>query len=492
MGRRRGGGAGLLSSAGSLAGRLPLRAPALSRLRAASAFWPAVAATIVAAALFAVSWLRLAGFHSAAYDLAFFDQVVWNAAQGHGLHSSFLGYPFLGQHFEPALYLFVPLYRLHATPLWLLGAQSVALGGAILPLAALARHWLGGGWKTVAVCAAYVLQLGVARAAGFDFHTETLAVPFVFLALLGAARGDTRLFLLAGMAPLLCKEDGALLTLGVAALALLVHRRRVALLLGGAGLAAGAIVVLGVMPALRDGANGDLASRYAYLGTSAGSILLHVVTEPQVWLGHLLSSPAGPALLIALAAVGFLPLLRPLALLACVPALLLPLLSDDPYQAGLRLHYGIEATPLLLCAAMLGWQRMAATRRSLELPAPAALLGGALATWLALSPLPGGHGPDTVQLDGLERSASVDALLARIPAGDSVAASGDLLTHLAERPTIAEFPNRRPAQWVVLDGEGTVSTQSLAAGYAAARARLTERGYVLVASDAGVTLWRRE
>ncbi len=463
---------------------------ALSRLRAGSAFWPVMAATGVAGVAFAISWLRLATFHSSAYDLAFFDQVVWNASQGHDLHSSFLSYPFLGQHFEPVLCLFAPLYRLHATPLWLLGAQSAALGGAIVPLAALARRWLGGGWKPAAVCAAYVLQLAVARAVGFDFHTETLAVPFVFLALLGAARGDTRLFLLAALVPMLCKEDGALVALGIAALALLVHRRRSALLLGGVAIAGGAVVVLGVMPGLRGGASGDLVARYAYLGGSPGAILLHLVTEPQVWLGHLVAFPAGPALLVAVAGVGFLPLLRPAALLACAPALLLPLLSADPYQAGLRLQYGVEGAPLLLCAAMLGWSRAAAAGRALRAVAPVALVGGALATWLALSPLPGGHGPDAVQLDGLDRSAAVDALLARIPAGDSVAASGDLLTHLAERPVIAEFPNRRLTQWVALDADAQVSAQSLVAGYATASATLAGRGYVRVATADGATLWR--
>lgn len=484
-------GARLLNSAPLLAARAPLRVQELSRLRAVSTFWPVMAATGVAGAAFAVSWLRLAGYHSSAYDLAFFDQVVWNASQGHGLHSSFLAYPFLGQHFEPVLYLFVPLYRLHATPLWLLGAQSAALGGAIAPLAALARRWLGGGWRPAAACAAYVLQLGVARAAGFDFHTETLAVPFVFLALLGAARGDTALFVLAGLVPLLCKEDGALMTLGIAAIALLVHRRRAALLLGGVALAAGTVIVLGVLPGLRGGARGDLVARYAYLGDNTGAIVRHLVTEPQVWLGHLGSPPAGPALLVALVGVGLLPLLRPAALLACAPAALLPLLSADPYQAGLRLHYGVEATPLLLCAAMLGWQKAAALRRTSDAAARVALLGGALATWLALSPLPGGHGPDTVRLDHLGRASGVDALLTRIPAGDSVAASGDLLTHLAERPGIAEFPNRRPAQWIALDGDAEVSAQSLAGGYAAASATLGGRGYVRVASADGVTLWRR-
>ncbi|MDB5065844.1 MAG: hypothetical protein JWM18_2278, partial [Chloroflexi bacterium] len=158
---------------------------------------------VAVAALLAVATLRWATFHSAAYDLAFFDQVMWNASAGHGLRSSFVGYGFLGQHFEPALLLFVPLYRLHPSPLWLLGIQSLALGLAVVPLWALAREWLTTRRAALVAGVAYLLQVGLARAAGFDFHTEALAVPFVFLALLGAARGSTALLLLAGAVPLL-------------------------------------------------------------------------------------------------------------------------------------------------------------------------------------------------------------------------------------------------------------------------------------------------
>ena len=453
-----------------------------------------MAATLAGGAFFAVAWLRFATYHSAAYDLAFFDQMVWNGAQGNGLHSSFLRYDFFGQHFEPALYAFVPLYRLHATPLWLLGGEALALGGAVVPLWALARRWLGDGVRPALVCAAYVLQIGVARAVGFDFHTEALAVPFVFLALLGAARGNTLMLLLCGVAPMLCKEDGALVTLGIAVLALVVHRRRAALVLGGVAVLGGAVIVLGVMPALRGGAPGDLVARYAYLGDSPGAVLTHVFTQPQVWLAHLVSPPAGPALLIALGAVGFLPLLRPLALLACMPALLLPLLADDAYQGGLRLHYGLQATPLLVGAAMLGWQRADSLLRgrghALALAPPAALLGGALATWLALSPLPGGHGPDAVSLGGLQRSAQVDTLLARIPADATVAASSNLLTHLAERAVIAEWPSRASPEWVVIDAAANVTAQSRTAGYADAVTQLSTRGYVTVSTAGGVTLWQ--
>ncbi|TMD95654.1 MAG: DUF2079 domain-containing protein, partial [Chloroflexi bacterium] len=179
--------AGLLSPPRELGARAPAAAPAPGGGGRDLAPW--AIGVGAAAALLAVAAVRWLTFHSTTYDLAFFDQVVWNASQGHGLRSSFVDYGFLGQHFEPALLLFVPLYRLHATPLWLLAGQSLALGLAVVPLWALAREWVGGRGAALAACTAYLLSVGLARAAGFDFHTETLAVPFVFLALLGAARG---------------------------------------------------------------------------------------------------------------------------------------------------------------------------------------------------------------------------------------------------------------------------------------------------------------
>jgi len=157
----------------------------------------------------AYAFARWATLRSSALDLAYFDQVVWNAARGHGFISSFAPYPFFGQHFSPALALLVPLYWIHPSPLWLLGAQSLALGSAVVPLYLLARTWLDHR-SSMGACVAYTAQLFVLRAVGYDFHTEALAVPFVFLAVLGAARatvaGDRVLFF-AGLAPLLSKED---------------------------------------------------------------------------------------------------------------------------------------------------------------------------------------------------------------------------------------------------------------------------------------------
>ena len=479
--------AGLLSPPRELGAGAPAAAPAPGGGGRDLAPW--AIGVGAAAALLAVAAVRWLTFHSTTYDLAFFDQVVWNASQGHGLRSSFVDYGFLGQHFEPALLLFVPLYRLHATPLWLLAGQSLALGLAVVPLWALAREWVGGRGAALAACTAYLLSVGLARAAGFDFHTETLAVPFVFLALLGAAQSSGALLLLAGLAPLLCKEDGALVTVGIGLLALVVHRRRAGLVLAGGGVAAGALVALVLMPRLRDGAAGDLIDRYRYLGSTPGAVVEHLVVAPQSWLGHLLSAPAGPALLLALAGAGLLPLLRPAALAACLPVLLLALVSADPYQSALRLQYGLPAVPLLIAAALAGWRSRPGRR--LGRAVPALLVGGAAATWLVAAPLPWGPGPDRISLAGLERAAEVSRVLARIPSDAPVAATGSLLTHLAERTDVFELPAGVGVDWVAVDARAQLSAQSRAAGYDAVVASLPGRGYRRVADGGGVSVWRR-
>jgi len=436
-------------------------------------------------AFFLLSWLRYASFHSTAYDLGFFDQVVWNAAHGHGLSTSFLAYSFFGQHFEPALLIFVPLYALASTPLWLLLGQSLALGLAAVPLFSLVARWIDrrAAWIVVA---AYLMQLAVSRTVAFDFHTEALAVPFVFIALHAASAGHRRRFLAAALVPLLCKEDGALVGLALGLFVFVLLRERWALLVSLVSVAWGGAVLLVIMPALRHGLQGDLISRYQYLGASPGVVLVHLVTRPATVVGHVAQSGSILALLLALIGLGFLPLRRPGLLLIAFTPIAPALLSSDPGQARMDFHYGIPGVPLLLAAATLGWQRLAANHGQRTIGGMA-LLGGAAAIFFLLSPLPRVL---TSDLPDLARSPAVDALLRRIPASASVAASTSLVPHLSERAVIDELPCGIGNDVVVaVDERRPPSGQSRAAGAEQGTARLRALGYRVSAETAGVSVW---
>src|SRR5260370_6736597 len=130
---------------------------------------PALALSGAAVIAFAgYAFARWATLQSSALDLAYFDQVVWNASRGHGFVTSFAPYPFFGQHFSPALAVLVPLYMIHPSPPWLLGAQSLALGGAVVPLYLLARTLLDHR-SSLVPRAASIAQLFFLRAAGSHF-----------------------------------------------------------------------------------------------------------------------------------------------------------------------------------------------------------------------------------------------------------------------------------------------------------------------------------
>ena len=428
---------------------------------------------------FGYAFGRWVTVQSSALDLAYFDQVVWNASQGHGFTSSFAPYPFFGQHFSPALALLVPLYWIHPSPLWLLGAQSAALGAAVVPLYLIARTWLSHRAALIA-CAVYAAQPFVIRAVGYDFHTEALAVPFVFWAILGAIRasrsGDIAV-MLAGATPMLCKEDGALVSIGIGFLALTVFRRRAGLVLFAVALVYGLVVTTVVMPAIRGGQPGDLVSRYSYLGSSVPQILLGLASHPQVAALHLLSPGPLTAVALMLAAVAFLPLARPLAILAALPSLVLELLSSHPQQSALLDQYGLQPGPLVFVAAILGWVRISPVLRAwfhgrAAIRFAPALLVPIVTALLLAAPVPG--------LGSWDSGRDAIALASAVPPTASVGASSGLATMLAERRTIAVLPVHEE-EWLAVDG--STETVQFISG-------LSWRGYVEVGRWGVMSLWR--
>src|SRR5690349_23909591 len=84
-------------------------------------------------------------FLSHAYDLAIYDQVVWNTSQGRLFENSVMHFlpHFLGDHFSLALMALVPLYWIYPDPKTLLLVQAVALGLTALPVGILARKQIG-------------------------------------------------------------------------------------------------------------------------------------------------------------------------------------------------------------------------------------------------------------------------------------------------------------------------------------------------------------
>lgn len=298
---------------------------------------PALLLTAVAAARF------LNG--RAGIDLPHFDQGLWLASRGLAPASTVFGEGLLDDHFGPAILVFAPLYRLAATPLWLIAGQVLAVWFAVRQVAGRLSPTLG--WRPAAlVGSALFLSPPVASALLWDVHSVVFAVPFALAALF--AIGDDRPWraLAFGLCAALFRADVAYGVLAAFLFLPGLSRRRLApglLLLGYVGLATYLEMHLG-----GQGPAGAWAGYYGHLGTSP----VDAVTHPWRMLAVLADPGTLAKALPWLAAGGFLCLTRPRLMIPGVAAGLTTLLSNWPGTSYWGFHYGVAPTLLLAVAWM--------------------------------------------------------------------------------------------------------------------------------------------
>lgn len=466
--------------------------------RTAVATWLDTHGTLLIAAAaalltFALSALRFYAFRAPAYDLGFFDQVAFNTARGHLMLTTFLPYSFLGEHWSPIFGLIAQLYRLVATPIWLMLVQAIAFSLAALAAARLARVWLPGRphAPVIAAFAAATTPL-VTNAASWGFHTEALTPAIALFALEAAATRRRVRFVVLLLLLTTIKEDALLVVAGAGWIAWRADRERIGLIAMPLGVAGFLVMVLVVMPFFRGGQPSDLAVSYSWLSPGSTSIATDfraALTNPGAVLAHLVSPSALQGWALALLPLALLPLLSGWALLGALPPLLVALLSGNQWQSVLHLQYGLEAAPLLLACALLGWRHLPPLPQ-LWRAAPAALVGASVLGYAASVALSNGEYFQPSELADLSRFAAAKAVLDRIPGNAPVAASSGLVPHLSERQEVWEFPAGLGVPYLVLDRRGPLSAQS-SAGYDRALSQIGGWKYHVVASAGGVTLWQR-
>ncbi len=439
-------------------------------------------------ALLGFGWLaslllrRADGLATRAYDLAFFQQVVWNVSEGNGFVSSFNDGSFLGVHFSPLLVVpaLVEMVWADARVLSLFHVLALAAAGpaAFLFLRAACRPSPWAPWLAAAIAAPLPIWSAIQEAGLADFHTESLALPFALLAGWAGLRGRTwLLFAFAGVV-LLAKEDQGYTLLAVGALIAargpgrLRDGRRHAPGVRSAGLL---LMVVGVfwtlavfgvlMPLLRGGASLETGWYYSWIIEGGGPLanadrIIEQLTNGAGWM-------AAAGLLLSTAA---LPLLRPAWLLFALPPVLASLLSANVAQAGLTLHYTLlPMVPILVAAALggrslLAWsaRRFRRSRRRVgagvvgRRPMAPVLLALAVpaigVAWI------GGGLPPTMRAEHSQwdRPPAHDELLRfaeQIPGEVVLIVDDSIAPPLASRADLLLIPNGALDAWVLVDRE---------------------------------------
>lgn len=498
--------------------------------------------------------VRYQSYHADAFDLGNMDQAIWNTLHGHPFRFTNRGLDWqgpptrLGLHVEPIFLLLAPLYLVHSGPETLLVTQSIALALGGLPLFLLARRHL----PTLplvgaAFVAAYYLSPQLLGEALWDFHPVALATPLLLAALWALDARRYGWFAVAAVLAALTKEDIALSLVPLGLLIWLAHGRprlgQAVMLLSVAWVALCFFVIL---PHFSGGAAGGNTYwyRYAWLGSSAGAATSNLATHPWLVLQTVLTSPARRGYLGSIVLIGGgLSIFAPFLWLAALPELAVNLLSSHAEQYSGFFQYNATLIPYLMVAGVYGAAFLYNTRRAVERGEPATPAAGAVDassnpaaraptrlfrrwlqrvaarctalvrrvplpsrfvapivfSWLLIAGIWGlrtanprvlafwtaGSAPITGQ-------SAMDALLARIPADATVAATDTLDPHLSDRYSIYLVPDplSYTAEYVALDIPDAVADYQ--AADRAMFARMQASGhYQVVGVAMNVTLLKR-
>src|SRR5437763_1223619 len=174
------------------------------------------------------SYARWANFQYRSFDLAYYVQAIWQLIHGR-LDVSVENVPLLGNHVEPIVFLFAPLFAVFRHPMILVVVQNAALA-SMGPVGYSMAKRLGLDRNRACLLAGALL---ITPATGYialhEFHPEALTAPlflFLFRARLSNSVGRHWLWFLAVLA---CKENMALLLIAYCVVQCVTeHKRRVA------------------------------------------------------------------------------------------------------------------------------------------------------------------------------------------------------------------------------------------------------------------------
>jgi uncharacterized membrane protein len=436
--------------------------------------------------------ISVARFHRLAvwsFDLGIYEQAVRHYASFEApiVDLEGAGHNFLGDHWNPALAVFAPFYRLFPGPVTLLVGQAVVIALAVVPITRAGMRHLGR-WSGIAVGLAFGMSFGIQAAVDFDFHEVCLAVPLLAFALEAFLAGRWPV-VVAWAAPLvLVKEDLGLTVAALGLVLVLVGARRWGLGLGIFGLASSALTIKVLIPYFNvDGGESKtfLQASKAAAGESLARRIYDLPFEVVT------SQPRAFTVLLLLVVTAFLATQSPLLILV-VPTLGWRFLSTNQNFWGQSYHYDLVLMPIVFAALIDGVRR--ARRDSWKplrwyaraAPALALLVGLYLCTRYSFRGL-----VDPATYRASPRAPAAERILSKIPDGATVETDLGLINKLPQRTRVFFVGNAAPVvpEFVLI--ANTAQNPAMADPVKFATILHPGTTYLLVHAEDGFTLVRR-
>ncbi|MGJ3246465.1 MAG: DUF2079 domain-containing protein [Elainellaceae cyanobacterium] len=405
------------------------------------------------------------------FDQGIFNQLFWNSAHGRLFQSSLSStlstpvvhdgdvpsvfYHRLGQHFTPALMLWLPLYALIPSHVTLLVLQVTLMTAAGLVLYRLARQYLEPERSTLITASFYAANAVIGPTLA-NFHDLSQLPLFLFSGLLALEKRQWWLFWLFVVLILAIREDTGVVLFGVG-FYLILSRRYPQVGLAVCTVSLGYMLLLTnlIMPLFSD----DISRRFMieqfgpYVeGDEASTldVIWGILTNPGQLLTDLVT-PWGRTFKYLLGQwlpLAFIPAISPAAWCLSAFSFLKLFIRDDSIALSINLRYALNIVPAMFYGAILWWSeppRLKPTMRRVWL----ACIGLSLFFTVTSNPnralsfiVPDSFDPQVyITLPRQwEHVESARSLMDEIPADASVSATTHLVPHLSSRRAIIRFP----------------------------------------------------
>ena len=414
------------------------------------------------------------------YDLAIYDNVVWQTWHGKFLGSSLTkGGVHASAHFDPILQLVALVYPLAPRAETLLVFQTVWLGSGAFAVWATARRRLKNEWFATVLAAVFLLYPALHGANLFDFHSLSLLTPLLPWTVYLLDAGHLRTYWVVLPLMLTVREDVSLLACFVGSYAILSGRPRTGVATVVVSLVYLALVKKFAMP---DSnllmATTDKTYGYAYYYKE---MIPHQDEGVRGFVISLLTNPlyALEVLFKHERVLYFLHLFIPLLLLPFVSGRKVILLVYGMVFIGLAsrwhvysLHFQYSAIlfPALFAALPDGFARVVDSPKTRALgierpPFAWALLSGVFVATLLTSMEYGATVPNSsfkagwsplvrVPSESMQRRyEKVRELVAKIPADAPVSGTENLAPHVSNREFVHRFPAYQTADYLLVQPE---------------------------------------
>ena len=445
---------------------------------------------IIAAAIAFFSLTLIFALHRhftfySSYDQGIFNQVFWNGIHGRFFESSLssqlstnvvhggevpaVDYHRLGQHFTPALLLWLPIYALFPHPATLTVLQLVLVTAAGIVLYVLARQYLDPLVAALITVSFYAANAIIGPTLE-NFHDICQIPLYVFGLLLAMEKRWWWLFGILAVLVLAVREDSGITLFGVGVYLVLSRRYpRLGLAVCSLSFAYVLVVTNLIMPMF----SADISERFMlerfgqYVEgeeASTWDVIGAMASQPWLLLEELISPPGRTIryLLGQLLPFAFVPAAVPASWTIAGFPLLKLLLGKGQSVLAINIRYAMSLVPGLAYGAILWWagQGLGNFPKRLKNLPPRKLSSSfhnfwiiciCIALFFSLVSNPNRTFyflfPDSIQPwvyvtlpEQWQRTLQIRSLLAEIPADASVAATTYIVPHLSGRRAIIRFP----------------------------------------------------